>query len=160
VIANLTLDGMEKLLKEYIPRKTAKGNSSKVHLVRFAADFVVTGDNQERLEQQVQPLLEQFLNERGLELSPEKTKITHIEEGFDFLGQNVRKYDGKLFIQPSKKSIKAFLTKIRTIIKTNKQAPAGQLIVKLNPIIRGWAQYHRHVVSNPPLIVFFLSLPH
>jgi RNA-directed DNA polymerase len=148
VIANLTLDGMEKLLKEQIPRKTANGHSSKVHLVRFADDFVVTGDSRELLEQQVQPLLEQFLNERGLELSPEKTKITHIEEGFDFLGQTVRKYDGKLLIQPSAKSVKTLLTQLRTIIKANKQAPAGQLIVKLNPIIRGWAQYHRHVVSK------------
>lgn len=148
VIANLTLDGMERLLKKHIPRKTAKGNNPKVHLVRFADDFVVTGVSRELLEQQVRPLLEQFLNERGLEFSPEKTKITHIDEGFDFLGQTVRKFDGKLLIKPSKKNIKAFLTKVRTIIKTNKQATAGQLILKLNPVIQGWAQYHRHVVSK------------
>jgi RNA-directed DNA polymerase len=92
--------------------------------------------------------VEQFLRERGLELSQEKTSITHIEDGFDFLGFNVRKYDGKILIKPSRKNVHAFLEKVRGIIKANKQATAGFLLLKLNPIIRGWAQYHRHVVSK------------
>ena len=148
VIANLTLDGMERFLREKLPRKTADGMSLKVNLTRFADDFIVTGTSREILEQQVIPLLERFLGERGLELSREKTRITHIEQGFDFLGQNVRKYTGKLLIKPSQKNIKAFLTKVRAIIKANKQATAGNLITQLNPIIRGWAHYHRHVVSK------------
>jgi RNA-directed DNA polymerase len=148
VIANLTLDGMEELLKKQAPRKSAKGTSSKVHLIRFADDFIVTGNSYEILAQHVVPILKSFLQERGLELSTEKTQITHIEDGFDFLGQSVRKYSGKLLIKPAHKNLKAVLTKIRTIIKANKQAPAGDLIIQLNPIIKGWARYHRHVVSK------------
>ena len=98
--------------------------------------------------QEVKPVVEQFLKERGLELSSEKTVVTHIENGFDFLGQNVRKYNGKLLIKPSKKSLLSFLRKVRAIIKAMRGAPAWQLVVKLNPVIRGWANYHRHVVSS------------
>jgi RNA-directed DNA polymerase len=92
--------------------------------------------------------VEQFMRERGLELSSEKTVMTHIENGFDFLGQNVRKYQGKLLIKPSKDNVQELLAKVRKIVRENKQTPAGKLIVQLNPIIRGWALYHRHVVSK------------
>ena len=88
------------------------------------------------------------MRERGLELSPEKTLITHIEDGFDFLGQHLRKYKGKLLITPSRKNIHTFLEGIRKVIKDNKQATTGNLIAQLNPKIRGWANYHRHVVSK------------
>jgi RNA-directed DNA polymerase len=88
------------------------------------------------------------MNERGLRLSAEKTRITHIAEGFDFLGQNVRKYNGKLIIKPTKKNVKAHLTQIRDIIRTNPTAKAGTLVMQLNPVIRGWANYHRHVCSK------------
>ncbi len=148
VIANLTLDGLEGLLKEHIPQKSAKGTYTKVHLIRFADDFIITGESQEILTEQVVPIVKTFLRERGLEFSAEKTNITHIEKGFDFLGQNVRKYQDKLLIKPANKNLKAVLTKIRTIIKANKQAPASDLIIQLNPIIKGWARYHRHVVSK------------
>ncbi len=104
---------------------------------------------------EIQPLITQFLRERGLTLSVEKTHITHIEEGFDFLGQHIRKYRNgrgkskqcKLLITPSRKNVRAFLTKVRAIVKGNKQATAGHLIAQLNPVMRGWANYHRHVVS-------------
>jgi RNA-directed DNA polymerase len=147
VIANLTLDGLERELLERYP-KPKSGYHAKVKFVRFADDFIVTGISQELLEQEVKPLIEQFMRERGLALSQEKTGITHIEDGFDFLGQNVRKYNGKLIIKPSRKNVSAFLRKVRTLIKTSKQATAGNLIVQLNPLIRGWANYHQHVVSQ------------
>jgi RNA-directed DNA polymerase len=83
-----------------------------------------------------------------LALSEEKTKITHIEEGFDFLGQHVRKYHGKFLTRPSKKNVKAFLTDIRTVIKAHKQATAYGLIATLNPKIRGWANFHRHAAAK------------
>ena len=90
-----------------------------MNFVRYADDFLVTGRTKELLEHEVKPLIEEFLRERGLQLSPEKTLITHIEEGFDFLGQNVRKYKTgkrhKLLITPSKKNVKAFLEKVRAI---------------------------------------------
>ena len=83
-----------------------------------------------------------------MELSPEKTHITRIEDGFDFLGQNVRDYGGTVLVKPSRKNVATFLEKIRGIIKASKQATAGHLIVNLNPVIRGWANYHRHVSSK------------
>src|SRR5215472_15609448 len=64
------------------------------------------------------------------------------------LWQNVRKYQGKLLIKPARKNVSAFLRKGRALIKTNKQATAGNLIVQLHPLIRGWANYHQHVVSK------------
>ena len=73
----------------------------QVNFVRYADDFIITGKSKELLENEVKPLVENFLKERGLTLSAEKTKATHIEEGFDFLGWNFRKYDGKLLIKPS-----------------------------------------------------------
>lgn len=148
VIANMALDGLERKLREKYPKATQKSRKAKVNLARFADDFVITGSSKELLEYEIKPLVEQFLNERGLELSQEKTRITHIEDGFDFLGQNVRKYNGKILIKPSRKSVKALLEKVRGIIKGNKQATAEHLIEQLNPIIRGWANYHRHVVSK------------
>src|SRR5690606_8133682 len=93
-------------------------------------------------------MIEEFLAARGLSLSPEKTKITHINDGFDFLGFNVRKYDGKLLIKPAKKNVSAFLGDIRKVAKGNKTLRQDMLIRRLNPIIQGWANYHRHVVAR------------
>ena len=104
--------------------REGKCRRALVHLIRYADDFIITGRSKELLEQEVKPLVEQFMRERGLQLSPEKTVITHIEEGFDFLGQNVRKYKAgkqyKLLIKPSKKNVKAFLEKVREVVKANK----------------------------------------
>ncbi len=147
VVANLTLNGLETLLRDRFPR-THEKSQTKVNVIRFADDFIITGASWEVLEDEVKPLVDAFMRERGLELSPEKTVITHIAEGFDFLGQHVRKYDGKLLITPSKKSVKALLDKIRALVKANKQAKTGNLILQLNSLLRGWAQYHRHVVSK------------
>ena len=120
----------------------------RVRLVRYADDFIITGRSKELLEKEVKPCVEAFLAERGLQLSQEKTKITHISEGFDFLGQNVRKYDGKLLIKPSAKNVKAFLDSVRETIRVNRSAKQETLIDLLNPMIRGWANYHRHVVAK------------
>src|SRR6266446_3720787 len=147
VLANMALDGLEKRLRETFP-KPKTGYNAKVNFVRYADDFLITGASKELLEKEVKPLVERFMSERGLELSPEKTVITHIEEGFDFLGQNVRKYNGKMLIRPSKKNVTAFLDKVRNIIKDNKQATAGRLIVQLIPVIQGWARYHQHIASK------------
>jgi len=97
-------------------------------MVRYADDFIITGASREVLENEVKPLVEQFLIARGLELSKEKTRITHIEEGFDFLGQNVRKYNGKLLIKPSKKNVQKFLKDIRGTIKGRKATKQEKLI--------------------------------
>lgn len=150
-LANMTLDGMERLLISRFGIKRGKrgisANPDKVNLIRYADDFVVTGASVEALEK-AKALIEEFLKERGLALSPEKTRIVHIEEGFDFLGWNVRKYDGKLLIKPAKKNVQAFLRKIRGEIKRMKQAKQEDVIHKLNPIIRGWAEYHKNQVAK------------
>lgn len=148
VLANLALDGLERELRKLYPTGSKKAKKAMVNFVRYADDFVITGRSKELLEEVVRPLVERFLAERGLELSQEKTTITHIDDGFDFLGQNVRKYNGKLLIKPSKKNVKAFLAKVRRYVKANKTTKAGNLILQLNPMIIGWANYHRHVVSK------------
>ena len=152
-LANCALDGLERLLKEKFPARkllpSLGGKLPCVHFIRYADDFIITGRTKELLEEEVKPLVEQFLQPRGLELSPKKTVITHVEHGFDFLGQNVRKYPkGKLLIKPSKKNVKIFLDGIRKIIKAGLGLSAAELIDWLNPKIRGWANYHRHVVSK------------
>ncbi len=145
VLANLALDGMQRLLKENFSTTRC---CNKVNMVRYADDFVITGKSRDLLETQVKPLLVQFLSERGLELSEEKTLITHISEGFDFLGQNVRKYNGKLLITPSKKNVASFLAGIREVVKANRAATAGHLVMQLGPKIKGWAMYHRHICAK------------
>jgi len=152
-LANCALDGLERLLQEKFPaRKRLRSHGDEkpcVHLVRYADDFVITSKSKELLEGEIKPLVEQFLRERGLELSPTKTVITHVEHGFDFLGQNVRRYpNGKLLIKPSKKNVATFLKGIRRIINDARGMSAADLIDQLNPKIRGWANYHRHVVSK------------
>jgi RNA-directed DNA polymerase len=152
-LANCALDGLERLLQEKYPAgkrlKSLGGEKPCVNLVRYADDFVITSKSKELLAGEIKPLVEQFLQERGLELSPTKTVITHVEHGFDFLGQSVRRYpNGKLFIKPSKKNVGTFLKGIRRIIKDAHGVSAADLIDQLNPKIRGWANYHRHVVSK------------
>jgi RNA-directed DNA polymerase len=117
-------------------------------MVRYADDFVITGISKELLETKVKPLIEEFLRKRGLELSPKKTLITHIEDGFDFLGQNVRKYNGKMIIKPSKKNVAKFLANIREVVKGHKAVTAGELVRMLNAKISGWAIYHRHICAK------------
>lgn len=148
VIANMALDGLSQHLWEYFPRP-ANGKSPKVNLARYADDFIVTGASKDLLEQEVKPCIEAFLKERGLTLSQEKTVITAIENGFNFLGQHIRKYNnGRVLTSPSKKNVKAFLKKVRGIIEKHKDSSAGQIVVKLNPVIRGWANYHRFGASS------------
>jgi RNA-directed DNA polymerase len=138
VLANMTLDGLERRLRERFPKTTIKGIAAKVNFVRYADDFIVTAASKELLEHEVKPLVEAFMKERGLELASEKTCITHIEDGFDFLGQNVRKYKtGKrhtLLIKPAQKSVHAHLEKIRDISKKHQTLSAGRLILMLNPL--------------------------
>lgn len=149
-ICNMVLDGLEKaiLSKHRENWKNGKYYSPKVNLVRYADDFIVTGENKELLENSVLPIIKEFMAERGLELSEEKTVITHIEKGFDFLGCNVRMYGKKLLIKPSKESIKAFLGKIRSKIKQNYALEHELLVRSLNPMITGWVNAHKHNVST------------
>jgi RNA-directed DNA polymerase len=147
-LTNMTLDGLERtLLRRFPPNRWR--DRQRVNLVRFADDILVTGRSQDQLEQEVKPVIEKFLAERGLELSSEKTRIIHVSKGFEFLGQHIRRYgNGKVLTKPAKQSIRSLLDQVRSVVKRNRQATAGKLIVQLNPILRGWANYHRHAASK------------
>ena len=152
VLANLALDGLDQRLREHFPwrgKGSERGKAARVNLIRYADDFIITGNSKELLCSKVKSLVEAFLAERGLVLSLEKTHVTHLRQGFDFLGQNVRRYpNGKLLIKPSRKSIARLLSETKKIIREHLGMAASLLIMRLNPVIRGWATYHRHVVSK------------
>jgi RNA-directed DNA polymerase len=148
-LANRTLDGLESRLAERFGATPGRRRRHKVHLVRYADDFIITGTSKELLRDEVRPLVAHFLKERGLELSHEKTTITHIDNGFDFLGQNVRRYGTKILSKPSRRNVQAFLTRIRDMIsEQGGSQTAGGLIVQLNRQIIGWSLYHRHAASK------------
>jgi RNA-directed DNA polymerase len=153
ILANMTLDGIEKILADkYRKSESGKINKKlaskyKVNFVRYADDFIVTA-NSEEIAKEVEKLIKEFLKDRGLELSDEKTLITHIDNGFDFLGWNFRKYNGKFLVKPSKKSIDKVTEKISNTIEKGKTWKQEALIDALNPIITGWSNYHQSVVSS------------
>ncbi|HAT1130665.1 TPA: group II intron reverse transcriptase/maturase [Legionella pneumophila subsp. pneumophila] len=142
LLANLVLDGLER----EIHAGCKKGD--KINYIRFADDFIVTANSPEILKEKVIPIIVNFLAQRGLSLSQEKTKIVHIEEGFDFLGFNVRKYKGKYLTKPSRSSIKAIKGKIKETVRQGYGWSGAELISILNPIIKGWANYYRIGVSK------------
>ena len=156
-LANMTLDGMEQIINQVVRKKirgtgTVKHNKDKVHLIRYADDFVVTAGNRAILEGIIKPAIEAFLTERGLTLSENKTKITHITEGFDFLGQNIRKYNDVLIIKPSRESFASIKSKVRDIVDRNRGGNAVSLIKQLNPVIRGWCNYHSNIAAKATFV--------
>jgi RNA-directed DNA polymerase len=147
VLANLALDGLQHELTTLF-RTVREERAAKVNLVRYADDFIITGSSKEYLEEKVKPLVEKFLATRGLILSEKQTKITHVMNGFDFLGWNVRQFNRMLVTQPSKKNVKAFLGKIRDLLRERKAASQTEVIEKLSPVVRGWANYHRSQMAS------------
>ncbi|MEA9997439.1 group II intron reverse transcriptase/maturase, partial [Pseudomonas sp. AA4] len=156
-LANATLNGLELLLKDHLKKRfgTIEAKKTKVQVVRYADDFVVLANSKELLENEIKPWIEQFLSVLGVALSQEKTRIAHIHQGFDFLGWNFRKYvpksphrKAKLFIKPAKKNVSTFYRKVRDIIKNSGTLTQGALMGRLNPVLRGWAQYHSPVVAK------------
>lgn len=149
ILANMTLDGIEGLLKSrYWKSKPGtihgRNNKQRVNYTRYADDFVITANSKETLLE-IKELLSEYLRERGLELSEEKTLITHIDDGFDFLGWTFRKYKGKLITKPSQLSFKRLTEKLRTIVKGRIASSQTELIRSLSPIITGWSNNHRTV---------------
>ena len=138
LLANLTLDGMEDALE------AVAGRRDKMHFIRYADDFVVTGASKELLEQKVKPALTAFLTQRGLRLSEQKTVLTHISQGFNFLGHTVRKYGDKLLITPAKSKVEAMRKKIGELIHSAVALRQEELLRQLNPRLRGWANYYRN----------------
>jgi RNA-directed DNA polymerase len=128
--------------------KAVRPKGDKVNFVRYADDFFVTGATQQLLEQKVKPAVTFFLTPRGLELSEQKTVITHLTKGFNFLGHTVRKFGDTLLTTPAKSNVKALREKIRLYIQSARGQSQEKLLRKLNPLIRGWANYYRHGASQ------------
>ncbi len=141
-LSNMAIDGLEAVVHSAVPRRR------RVNFIRYADDFIITGKSKRLLEKDIKPVVEKFLAERGLTLSEEKTVITHIRDGFTFLGQTFRKRGKKLHIKPSTEGIKTLVAKVGALIRKYVSAPMVILIKKLNQVLRGWANYHRHVVSS------------
>ena len=138
LLANVGLHGLETYIKTTNP---------KLGVVRYADDFIVTARDKVSLEKsQIQ--IQQWMKERGLELSAEKTAITSMKDGFDFLGFNLRHYGGKLLIKPSQKKVLAFCKRIGLEIRSLNGKEQEIVITKLNPILRGFANYYKGVVSK------------
>jgi RNA-directed DNA polymerase len=138
LLANIGLHGLEDFIK---------ATNKKLGVVRYADDFIVTARDKGSLER-AQTQIQQWLSERGLELCTEKTLIASIEDGFDFLGFNHRHYSGKLLIKPSKRKVLDFCKKIGKEITALNGVEQEVAIKKLNPILRGFANYYRGVVSK------------
>ncbi|NEP85280.1 MAG: RNA-dependent DNA polymerase, partial [Okeania sp. SIO3B3] len=171
LLANIALHGMEERLNEFaktIDLKDKKGNQkswqnkiNSLNLIRYADDFVILHEDI-KVVLQAKAVIQEWLDQVGLELKPEKTRIAHtLEEyqgnkpGFDFLGFNIRqwkvkstKQGFKTLIKPSSKSIKTHYRKLGDICDSHKAAPVRALIAKLNPVIKGWANYFSTVVSK------------
>src|SRR5690606_33598190 len=126
VLANMTLDGMERMLKEAFPRR------AKLNFIRYADDFVITAASKELLEARVKPMVASYLSERGLTLSDEKTLVTNVDDGFDFLGFRVQSFKGFLYVGPSKKNTKALYAKVSDTLRRLRAAKQGQVIGHLN----------------------------
>ena len=152
ILANMTLNGLENILgkRYYSNRKgiiTKKYNPHKVNLIRYADDIIITANTKE-IAEEIKQIIMEFLHERGLQLSVEKTKITHIYDGFTFLGWEFRKFKEKLLIRPSKESIKSITDKIHAILRKGRTWTQDAIIECINPIIRGWSNYHRHICAS------------
>ncbi len=155
LLANIALDGMERLFgaersdgRQIVPCMR-KGSDRGINLIRYADDFVVTAPSREVLENDVVPRLAVFLADRGLQLSAAKTRIVHIDDGFDFLGFNIRRFpNGKLLVRPQKEKVSAHRRALSAFLRENRQRPTAEVIVALSPVIRGWCNYYRHAVAK------------
>lgn len=147
-LANMTLDGLESCVRSAVLRLKKGVPNPKVNFIRYADDLLATASSRELLEEIVVPAIAAFLKERGLRLSKKKSRIVHITEGFDFLGANVRKYDGVLQMRPRKAGVINLTRKIRSFIHQNRGTKTESLIHQLNPILRGWAYQFRHLVAS------------
>lgn len=143
VLANMALDGLESVIIKGRNKKRRKLN-----VIRYADDFIITGASREILEEEILPAVKRFLSERGLALSEEKTRVSQIHEGFDFLGVNFRKFDQKLLPTPSREKSKTFLRELRLFLSNSHGMPFSAMLSKLNSILRGWAFAHRHLVAK------------
>jgi RNA-directed DNA polymerase len=163
LLANISLHGLGHLLEQYTKVRTykwldkarGKERSKRVRYslygyVRYADDFIVTAETKEDLEN-IKPVITEWLKERGLELSQEKTHIRHISEGFNFLGFNIQQPKDKTLCRPEKQKLLTKLRETRGWLKTHKHASPIDVISTLNPIIRGLGNFYKIGSSSKAL---------
>jgi RNA-directed DNA polymerase len=145
VLLNIALDGMEQAAGvRYLSTGSIRVDSPTV--IRYADDFVVhCHTRQDAIE--IKAKLAAWLAPRGLAFNEDKTRVVTLDEGFDFLGFNVRRYRGKLLIKPSKAAVRRIRARLRNELRSLRGSNAQAVIKRLNPIIRGWANYYRTQVS-------------
>jgi len=159
LLLNIALHGMETHLRQFqrisyytirsgpYVGKRVQDTQPRYRVIRYADDFVVIAATREETEAAI-PILNQWLAERGLQLHPEKTRIVHIDDGFDFLGFTIRRLKGKCLPKPQKAKVLAFIQRIRDWLKQHPSMSQEGIIRLLNPILKGWSNYYRHQVSN------------
>jgi RNA-directed DNA polymerase len=141
-LLNVALNGLQQTL------------GSTYGYIRYADDLLVCANTREQIEA-AKSIIEEWLQQRGLTLHPEKTRIVHINDGFNFLSFSVKRYGGKCLIKPQKEKVLAFLAKLRSWLNKHKQATAEHVIRHLNQILRGWANYYKTQVSKE--IFYYVS---
>jgi RNA-directed DNA polymerase len=158
LLANIALDGMERMFDAFWKTGRIKnpsqrsGKNKGIGVIRYADDFVVTAPTRKRIVSYVLPKIREFLGAMGLTLKGSKTKIVHRVEGFDFLGFSIRQFIGRktkaCLVYPSKTRIAYHLHRIKQLLDDNKQATQAEIINKLNPVLRGWANYYKYANSK------------
>jgi RNA-directed DNA polymerase len=150
LLMNVALHGMEQAAGVRYRKLSTDGAltvEATPSLVRYADDFVVMCYSRDQAEQ-VRHRLARWLEPRGLAINEDKTRIGHLDDGFDFLGFNIRRYGGKLLIKPSTAAVTRFRQRLTAEVRALRGANAEAVIRRLNPIIRGWTAYYRGVVSK------------
>lgn len=146
LLCNMTLDGLQELVIKGRNKK-----KRKLNIIRYADDFIITGASPEILLDEIKPDVETFLAERGLTLSQEKTKLSHINDGFNFLGFELRKFKQKLLVKPEKSKARTLRQKVKALLNKYRGVSFHVMLIKLNQVLRGWAYAHRHVVAKKHL---------
>ena len=149
VIMNVALHGMEQAAGvRYITTGKNAGTArpGSPVLIRYADDVLAFCHSRQQAEQ-VKAQLAGWLVRRGLAFNEDKTRIVHLDDGVDFLGFNVRRYRGKLLIKPGKAAVKRIRERLSAEMTALRGSNAQAVLIRLNPIIRGWSAYYRHCVS-------------
>jgi RNA-directed DNA polymerase len=150
LLLNVALHGMEEVAGvryQRVGRDAAAAARASPVLIRYADDLLALCHSRHQAEQ-VKARLAAWLAPRGLTFNEDKTRIVNLDEGFDFLGFNVRRYRGTLLIKPSTAALRRIRERLRTELRSLRGSNAAAVIARLNPIVRGWAAYYRTVVSS------------
>jgi RNA-directed DNA polymerase len=150
LLLNVALHGMEQaagVRYQQTGRQAGATVPDSPVVIRYADDLVALCHTRDEAAQ-VKARLADWLAPRGLAFNEDKTRVVTLDEGFDFLGFTVRRQSGKLLIKPSKAALRRIRERLRTEMRALRGANTVAVLVRLNPIIRGWAAYYRTVVSS------------